>query len=200
MNNYRIIQKWWLLLLQGFFLMILSYAHFNTINTEFSSITINTGFLALLTGSSSVIAYFLSGSEDKNQWELRFGIVNCLLGVLLVSRGALNLDLFHILLSVFMLTNVLQLVVISYHLKTEIRWWWLSVFCLTYTFLLVFYALSGLLNMKMMLSEIIGFQFFSNGLLLFLLSFVLRNLQNEYCKTIEQIRNDTNETIKSQLK
>ncbi len=190
MNQNIFFNKWWLLLLQGVLLMTLSYAHFNNLTTIVESVSNTTGFVALLTGSSAVIGYFLADKEESNQFDLILGALSCLVAILFITRLYFDSELLIWFLISYMIINSIYLITNTWQLKSIINWWWLSILILGYTVFLSLFIITRLPQLNHAISLIVGFQFFGNGLLLVLMAFVLRKLQSEYGKTISQIRDN----------
>lgn len=191
MNQNIFFNKWWILLLQGALLMMLSYAHLNSHLTIEASVFNITGFIALLTGCSSVIGYFLADKEENNQSDFIIGILCCGIAFLFITRIYFDTDLVIWFLLAYMLFNSIYLITNTWQLKSIISWWWLSVLSFGYTIFLCLFIITRLPQLNNAISIIVGFQFFLNGLLLVLMAFVLRKLQNDYGKTISQIRDKT---------
>lgn len=191
MDQNIFFNKWWILLLQGALLMTLSYAHLNNPLAITESVLNLTGFIALLTGSSSLIGYFLADKEENNQSDLFLAILSCIVAILFITRSYFDAEMVIWLLIAYMLLNTIYLITNTSQLRSIISCWWICVPFLAFTILLNIFIITRLPQLDKAILLFIGFQFFGNGLLLVLMAFVLRKLQNEYSKTISQIRDNT---------
>jgi len=187
-ENY--FNKWWLMLVQGVLLILLSYFLFSQPGKLIAASGKIAGFIALLTGSVSVIGYFLAAKNERSGFELFSGVFSCLAGLFFLSGTTLANELITWFFAAYMGLNVLMLVSVSWNLKTEINWWWFSIILLVYTFLIFYFLWTGTTFLNISLAIYAGMQFFISGILTVMLAFVVRKLQQEYSKTIRQIRDN----------
>ncbi len=179
--------KWWLLMMEGIILLIVSYFLFNEEGIHIISIKNILGFTALLNGSISIIGYFLTGSDEKNKWEMFLGILNSFTGLLLLSSLLLDRQIANWLFLINMFLNAVLLLLASSQLKAEIHWWWISFISMASTIFLIYCLNTGTIIDQLKLGILAGFQFFITGLLLIVFAFVMRKMQEDFSKTIKQI-------------
>ena len=189
MNPNVLFNKWWLMLVQGALLILLSYFLFSQSDKLIAASGTIAGFIALLTGSVSIIGFFLAGKNEKNKVELFSGFFSCLAGLFFLSGTTLAYDLVTWFFAAYMIFNAVMLVVTSWHLKFEINWWWYSLILLLFTLLVIYFFISETTILEISVAVFAGVQFFITGILIIVLAFVVRKLQDEYAKTVRQIRN-----------
>jgi len=188
MNPHKVFNKWWLMVTQGIFLVSLSYFLFSHSDIFIPTASIVIGFIALLTGSASVIGYFLAGKNEKSRIELFSGVFSCLAGLFFVSGIPLAHQVIAWFFAAYMTFNAIMLLVTSWKLKFEINWWWFSFVILLYTVIIDYLYIAGTSDLSITITVLAGVQFFLNGVLIVVLAFVVRKMQLEYGQTISQLR------------
>jgi uncharacterized membrane protein HdeD (DUF308 family) len=189
MNPNKFFNKWWLMLSRGILLIFLSYFLFSKPDRLISTAAAIAGFIALLTGTISIIGYFLAGKNEKTRVELLSGLFSCFAGLFFLSGMALSYQLVSYFFLAYMIVNAIMLVNTGWHLKAEIGWWWYSVLLLVYSLFVVYFFISGTGFLQIPISVFAGIQFFTDGIFTIIFAFVVRKLQHEYSLTINQIRN-----------
>jgi uncharacterized membrane protein HdeD (DUF308 family) len=188
MNPNSFFNKWWLMLVQGILLIFLSYFLFSQSDKLISTSGKIAGFIALLTGSVSIIGFFLAGKNEKNTVDLFSGLFSCIAGLFFLTGTPLAYDLITWFFAAYMIFNVVMLVVTSWHLKSVINWWWYSLILFLFTLVILYFFITGTTVLNISIAVFAGVQFFINGILIIVLAFVVRKLQLEYNQTINQIR------------
>jgi len=183
-----LFNKWWLMLVQGVLLILLSYFLFSQSDKLIATSGKIAGFIALLTGTVSIIGFFLAGKNEKNKVELISGLFSCMAGLFFLSDTSVAHDLVTWFFAAYMILNAIMLVGTSWELKFEINWWWYSLILLLFTGLVLYLFISETTILEISVAVFAGFQFFVTGILIIVLAFVVRKLQNEYTQTVRQIR------------
>lgn len=196
MNLPQFFNKWWLTLVYGVLLILLSYFLFTDPEKSLSSSGIVIGFIAVLTGSVSINSSFLAGENDKNILALLYGIISWLNGLFFLSGIPASQELIDLLFLVYIAMNTLVLLNTAWQLSSEIKWWWLSIVHLCYTILVTYFTLSGTTVFNLAITLFAGLQVIINGILMIVYAFVLRKVQMEYNKTIRQIKQEQKEAFK----
>ena len=180
--------KWWLVLLHGLLLVLLSYVLFSQPDKSLAAAGFAAGFIALLTGSISLIGYFLAGKNEKNKIDIYVGMCSCLAGLFFLSGTAPAHNLVIWLFAAYTTLNTVIAVSAGWQLRTEINWWWYSLLLVLYTLMLLSFFITGNTILDISINVFTGAGFFINGMLIVVLAFVVRKLQYEYGQTIHQIR------------
>jgi uncharacterized membrane protein HdeD (DUF308 family) len=188
LNPNKFFNKWWLMLARGVLLIFFSYFLFSQSGRLVLTAAI-AGFIALLTGTISIIGYFLAGKNEKTRVELLSGFFSCITGLFFLSGMALSYQLVNYFFAAYMIVNAVMLINTGWYLKIEIKWWWYSVLLLVYTLFVVYFIISGKGFLQIPVSVFAGIQFFTDGIFIIIFAFVVRKLQHEYNLTINQIRN-----------
>jgi len=188
MNSYKIFNNWWLILAQGIFLILLSYFLFSHSDKIIATASTILGFIALLTGSASVIGNYLAEKNEKSKVELFSGLFSCLAGLFFISGTALAHQLVSWFIAVYMSFNAIMLVSKSWQLKCEIRWGWFTWVLLLYTAIIDYLFIAGTSGLSVTITVLAAVQFFLNGILIVVLAFAIRKMQLEFSRTISEIR------------
>jgi len=188
MNPHKVFNKWWLMIAQGVFLISLSYFLFSHSDIFIPTASIIIGFIALLTGSVSVIGYLLARRNEKSRIELFSGVFSCLAGLFFVSGIPLAHQVVTWFFAAYMTFNAIMLVSTSWKLKFEINWWWFSFVLMLYTAIIDYLYIAGTSDLSITITVLAGVQFFLNGVLIIVLAFVVRKIQIDYNQTVSQIR------------
>ena len=189
MNLPKMFNKWWLILVHGLLLLLFSYFLFSNAERLFTASVTVAGVIALITGTVAVAGYFLTGNYERTKVDLFAGIFSCLAGLFFLNGASFSQELITWFFAAFMIFNTVVLVNSSWELKSEISWWWLAMLLLLYTLVVLYCFFTGTTLLNISLSVLAGVQFFATGLLMMVLAFAVRKLQQEYSKTISQIRN-----------
>ena len=188
MKSNILFNKWWLMLLQGILLILLSYFLFSQPTNLIAASATITGFIALVTGSIAVIGYFLAGKHEKSRVELFSGLFSCIAGLFFLSGTSLAHELITWFFAAYMTLNLLIAMNNSWQLNDTIKWWWVSLILLLYTLLVLYLLFTGSTLLGISVNVFAGVQFFMNGILIVVLAFVVHKIQDEYSQTINQIR------------
>ena len=189
MNASNFLNKWWLMIVQGLLLILLSYFLFNQADKLISISTTITGVIALLTGLVSIIGYFFAGKRERHWIEFFTGLFSCVAGLFFLSASALAQVWITWSFAAYMMFNAILVVVIAWEQKFEISWWWCTLIFLLYTLMVLYFFINETTILNISIGIFACVQFFINGILIIILAFVLRKLQIEYSQTISQIRN-----------
>ncbi len=189
MNNNNLLNIWWLMLVHGLLLILLSYFLFNQTGKLILVSASIAGFFALLTGLVSIIGYFFAGKNERHWVAFFTGFFSCIAGIFFLSSSALAQVWITWIFAVYMILNAILVVVIAWEQKTEISWWWCTLIFLLYTLTVLYFFINDTTVLNISMGAFAGVQFFINGILIIVLAFVIRKLQIEYSQTISQIRN-----------
>lgn len=176
------------MLVQGSFLVFLSYFLFSDSGKQLYPSIIVAGFTALVTGSSSVIGYFLAEKNENSPIELYAGLASVFAALFMLSGNSLAKGIVNWFFASYITINTIVLINLTWKLKNELDCWRFSVMVLLLTFGVLFLLLTGTALLDISISVLTGLQFFINGLFLVVLAIMIRKLKFEFRKTIKQIR------------
>lgn len=186
------VNKWWLLVVQGILLIILSYFLFTRAKQVIATTVDVIAIIALLTGAIIVFGYFFGNPSERDSIELWSGVFSGLAGIFFLAGGSLASQLAEWFYAAILLLNVLMIVQIAWNLKSEIKWWWITLLLLSFALLLLYHFATGKLFLGTPTGQLAGILFLALGLLTIRLAFILRKLETEYSKTIREIIDQKN--------
>lgn len=143
--------------------------------------------LAFLAGAIAIIGYFTSYSSEKDRVELVSGMFSSIAGVFFLAGGQLALDLISWLFFILMLINAFLILRTCWFYKSEISWWWVSILLLVFTLYLIFQTGQVNSTLKLQQSVLPGIQFLVSGILVLILAMIIRKLELDYSKTLQEI-------------
>ena len=98
-----LLRKWWVILVQGILLIILSIYVFNHPGATLLSITFWISLLILCAGLAGVLGWLLGNAEQRENSSLLWSIASALFGLLLITKIGFAMDLLTNLLGVWMI-------------------------------------------------------------------------------------------------
>lgn len=186
------VNKWWLLVVQGILLIILSYFLFTRAQQVIATAVRVIALIAILTGVVIVFGYYFSNPSERDTIELWSGLFSGLAGIFFLAGGILAYQLAEWFYAAILLLNTLLIVQLAWNLKSEISWWWVTLFIPGFTVLVLYHFATGKLFPGTPIGKPGAILFLAIGILTIRLAFVLRRLESEYSKTIREIIDQKN--------
>lgn len=97
------LKKWWLILVQGILMIILSIFIFNNADAVLAGISIWFGVIVLLTGVVGVISWLASTSSERETGSLIWSLLTGLFGVLMLMHLFATMKMLTIIFGIWML-------------------------------------------------------------------------------------------------
>lgn len=182
MKNKR--KNWWMFLLRGLLFIAIAILIFRNPLASLAGLTMTIGFLMVITGAVFTVGSFtIRKFYSKWGWTLALGILDIILGVVLLFFPALTTPLVIIFIGCWVLGIGLLESGLSFGLKKfGFRNWWMllliGISSIVFGILILFNPLAGALTV----SFIMGFQFLAYGFYQ-----VVRSFQNEEEESSEPI-------------
>jgi uncharacterized membrane protein HdeD (DUF308 family) len=98
-----LFRKWWILLLQGILLIIISFIFFNNPTEVLAVISFWVGLLTLITGVIGLAAYFMVEKSERDSTVLLWSAATLIFGILLVTKVGLTMKLITVLFGIWIL-------------------------------------------------------------------------------------------------
>ena len=186
MNHHTYLKKWQLMLVQSFLLVLLSIAFFIRPDRPLAGFQTLVGLLALLQGAIFILGYFFADPFDKSQAELILGIIMIAGSLFLLFGRTESQNKFSLFLSGIMLVNGFFYAAVSWDLRPEMKFWWITMLLPAYTLFVVFFMHTSLVQTISPNHFIIGLQFFCCGIAALKLALVSRRLVEDFKKPINR--------------
>jgi len=174
------------MLMQGISLVLFGVFLFFQPDTPIISFSTPLALIAISNGIIFILAYFISEPFDKSKTELIYGLILVLASLLIFISPLENQNLDVGFLTGYMLINALLYASISWYLRSEIKFWRVSLVLLAYTIGLIIFIISNKTQNPVLLNLLSGFQFFWCGITILIMSFDIRRLQAEFNRPISQ--------------
>lgn len=182
-----IVKKWWLLVIQGILLVILGFFLASRAGQLVSRTVVAIAIMAMLTGVIIVFGYFFGNPSERDVLDLWSGIFSGLAGIFFLAGGNLAYQLAEWFYAGILLLNAFLAVHIAWNLKTEIKWWWITLVLFSLAIVVIYHFATGSILLGTPIGIHAGILFLLIGLLTIRLAFVARKLEAEYNQTIREI-------------
>ena len=158
-----ILRKWWVLILQGILLIILSVYCWNNPNDVLKGISIWFGLLTIIAGIIGLIHYFWD-KTDREQTTLIWSLTTTFFGILMLFHMVVTMKLITIFFGLWIVLGGGQLIKNGWELKTQNQLGWLMIILGVLTFItglmMIFHIDFGAIG----ISTLLGIQLFFAGL------------------------------------
>jgi uncharacterized membrane protein HdeD (DUF308 family) len=125
MKLSTLFRSWWVILIQGILMILLSVIIFNNPVAVVTTMAFWLGITVLITGLVGVIAYFTNNKADRDAYSLFGGLIILIIGVLMLSKMFITVKAITIIFG--LLVTIIGLMLISGSLNGRKLWslWWL---------------------------------------------------------------------------
>jgi len=185
-----LFKKWWVLLLQGILLIILSIYVFNNPVEVLAGISLWFGLLAIATGFIGVVAWFSADKAEREGLSLLWSIATVVFGIIMIKNLLATMLTVSVLFGIWMLFTGLLLTRLGWPIISKNTLGWVLV---------VAGVLSAIAGVMMIfniglsaigISTIIGLQLLLTGLALIIFSFVKKSVVGNVKEGIGRIKSD----------
>jgi uncharacterized membrane protein HdeD (DUF308 family) len=98
-----LFKKWWIILLQGILLIIISFIFFNNPTEVLAVISFWVGLLTLIMGVIGLASYFIVDRSERDSTVLLWSIATLIFGILLLGKLGLTMKLITVLFGIWIL-------------------------------------------------------------------------------------------------
>ena len=180
-----LLKNWWILLLKGIVLVILSIYIFLNPDAAVIGLSIFIGIALVISGVFTTIASISYRKVVDNwKWYLVEGLIDSLLGLIILSAPGLTASIVAFVVGLWFLFYGITKVVASFELrKNEITNWWVELvfglLAMVFSFMIMFNPFAGAVTIALLL----GTFFLFTGLFNIIFAFFLKD-QNQQIKEI----------------
>lgn len=178
MNTSTLFRNWWVILIQGILMIVLSMLIFNNPGAVLITLAFWLGVIVLITGLSGVIAWFATAKSDRDFITLLYSIAVCSIGYLMVSK--MLISMIAITIAFGSLVSLIGLVLISGSLNARKLWslWWVVALLGLATLITGIKSMFDVEAGAQNISTLIGFSVLLSGVGLIFLAFLKKKLVN----------------------
>jgi len=182
------LKKWWVILLQGILMIILSVFIFNNPAAVLAGISLWFGLIVLLVGMVGVIGWFAGSKEDREPGSLIWSIVTALFGLVMLTNIFATMKVVTIIFGIWMLVTGYNLFSSGWPRRRDGLVGWILVIigaiCVIGSFMMITNIGAGATGV----STILGIQVLLAGIALIILSFVKKAVVNRVEDKIENLK------------
>jgi uncharacterized membrane protein HdeD (DUF308 family) len=185
-----LFKEWWVILLQGVFMIALSIIIFNNPGPVIAAVALWLGVVVILTGLVGTIAWFSAAKQDREILSLLASIVILIIGVLMITKMVVTIKAITIVFGLIVAFIGWVLLSAGWNSRKEWPGWWfialLGVATLVMGIKSIFDIYSGAEN----ISNFIGIAVLLSGLGLIVLAFLKKKLVNKIRHGINKLRRE----------
>ncbi len=185
-----LFRKWWLVLIQGILLIMLSIYIFNNPINVLAGISIWFGLLVFIAGALGIISWFANDETDREGMLILWSIVSAIVGLLLLFNLVATMKLITIIFGVWMLATGVHLTKSGLLLKDKYSLGWIMVIA---GILSVIAAVMVILNIgtgAVGISILLGVQVLMAGIALVVFSFVKKAVAGNIKDKLQSFKQD----------
>jgi uncharacterized membrane protein HdeD (DUF308 family) len=187
-----LLKKWWLVLLQGILLIILSIYIFNHPGEALVSFTLWLSILVFAAGVIGIIGWFFLDKQDRSKSELIWSSMTLLFGILLLARIGFAMEFFSAILGIWMVITGFWLIRNGWDMKNADNSGWVILIAGLLSVVTGIMVIFNLSTAAIAVSTIIGFQMLITGIGLIILAIIKRKIANEFGKVISTVKQKMN--------
>ncbi len=171
-----IFRKWWVILLQGIFLIILGFFFFNNPMETLAAVSLWIGLLTLAAGIMGIIGHFMIEKEERESGVFWWSLITLLFGILLVTRLGLTMKTITVLFGIWMLITGWWLTSTGWESRQNGANGWLMLIVGVLSIIAGIAVIFNLGVGAIWISTLLGLQALMAGIGLVVLSLVKRNV------------------------
>ena len=183
-----LFRKWWVVMLQGILLIILSIYIFQNPVEVLAGISLWFGLLVLAAGLLGIIAWLAADKPEREGIPLFWSILTAALGLLMLLHLLATMKTLTVIFGLWMLVTGLLLVQLGWSLRSKNSFAWIMVIAgvlsAVAAVMMVFNIGTGAVG----ISTLLGLQVLLTGIALVLLSFTKKIMAGRIKDKIESLR------------
>jgi uncharacterized membrane protein HdeD (DUF308 family) len=183
-----LFRKWWVLLLQGILLIILSIYIFNNPVGVLAGLSFWFGLLVLLAGLTGVIAFLAGSKEERENMSLLWSILAVAFGLLMTTHMLATMKLITVVLGWWILLSGILLLNIGWSAKKTNSGGWLVVLAGIFSVIAGIMVIFDIGSGAVAVSTLLGLQVLFSGIALIVLSFAKKAVKNAVKDRIGSIK------------
>lgn len=186
-----LFRKWWLILIQGILLILLSICIFSNPVTVLAGLSLWFAIMVIAAGVIGIGSWFFSNKEEREEMSLLWSIFSAGFGILLLNNLIVTMKTITMVFALWMLLAGFKLIQSGWVTKAKSNFGWVLVVAGIFS---VFAAVMMFFNLGTAaegVSALLGLQVLFTGIALVLLSFAK--------KAVVGITNEKIEALKAEI-
>jgi len=174
-----LFRKWWVLLLQGILLVILSIYIFNYPAVVLAGISLWFGLILLFAGLVGIISWIVSDKQEREEMSLLWSVLTFAFGLLIVFNLLAAMKLVTVIIGLWILLSGVLLFKNGWPLKNNHAVGWVMVIVGILSAVLAVMMIFDIGFGAVAISTLLGLQVLFIGISLMLLSFAKKTLSGK---------------------
>jgi uncharacterized membrane protein HdeD (DUF308 family) len=183
-----LFRKWWVVMIQGILLLLISFFIFRNPATVLTSISIWVGVLMFLSGLIGIFTSFSHDKSDNKIWALLWSIITVIFGFLLLTNILVTMKAITLLFGIWMLAGGLRFLVSGWIIRSEDSKGWIVIIAGLVSMVAAFMIMTNMGTGAIGISVLLGTQILIAGLALILLSLVKKKIGDVIEDKIEKFK------------
>ncbi len=176
MVSSAISRKWWVILLQGIFMIVLSIIIFNNPDAVLSTLAFMLGVIVIATGLIGMIAWFANTKEKRDTFSIIGSSTVLIIGIIMVADTGITMKAITLLFG--LLVAAVGVILISGSWNERKKWslWWIIASIGAIALILGIKSIIDVYSGAQSISVIIGISVLLSGIGLVILSFLKKKI------------------------
>ncbi len=183
-----LVRKWWVVLIQGILLLLLSFYIFRNPATVLTTVTIWTGLLIFLSG---VVALFSAFANDKSEHRLLLLLwagLTIVFGFLLLTNILVTMKAITLLFGLWMLAGGFRFLAAGWAIRSVNSLGWVVIIAGLLSVIAAFMVITDLGTAALGISVLLGTQVLVAAIALIILAFVKKKVGSAIKEKIESLK------------
>ena len=183
-----LFRKWWVILLQGILLIILSIYIFNNPAGVLAGLSIWVGLILLLAGLAGTISWWASDKEEREEMSLLWSVLTLLFGLLILSNLLAAMKILTVVFGLWIFVSGVWLLRTGWGLKGYYPGGWAMIVIGVLSVLLATNMIFDIGIGAVAIATLLGVQVLLIGIALLILSFAKKMVAGKIRDKIETVR------------
>ncbi|HSF88711.1 MAG TPA: DUF308 domain-containing protein [Saprospiraceae bacterium] len=183
-----LVRKWWVVLLQGMVMLLLSFYIFRNPATVLTSLSIWLGLLVMISG---VIGFFSSFGNDKSEpkgFLILWSLVAMVFGFLLLTNILVTMKAITLVFGLWMLAGTLRFLAAGWVIKSENSLGWIVILTGALSLIAAVMVMTDLGTAAFGISVLLGTQVLISAIALIILAIVKKKVSSALHHKIESLK------------
>jgi Uncharacterized conserved protein len=183
-----LFRKWWVILLQGILLIILSIYIFNNPAGVLAGLSIWVGLILLLAGLAGTISWWAGDKEEREEMSLLWSVLTLLFGLLILSNLLAAMKILTVVFGLWIFVSGVWLLRTGWGLRGYYRGGWAMIVIGAMSLLLAVNMIFDIGIGAVAIATLLGVQVLLIGIALLILSFAKKMVAGKLRDKIEAVR------------
>lgn len=185
-----VFRKWWLILLQGILLIVLSVYIFNNPVVVLAGISLWFGILVIVAGLIGIVTWLFADTLEKEGMSLLWSIFTVAFGILMLTNVLVTMKTITLIFAFWMLATGLKLIQSGWTIKDKNTLGWLMILLGILSAVAAVMLFFNIGIGAIAVSTLLGLQVLLTGFALVILSFAKKAAVTIVKEKIESLKSD----------